>query len=184
MALKDFHFTKDSFNSKYFGEGTYEVILTEVDAGITAGGSDYLEITYKGKNGELSQKSRMWMTPKSYEYTARTVKSLAVHNAIDEAHKQKMHEYFDENVKDGEDLLNVLIGLVNRGNAEAWITRTRQDEPYDVREDGTPKYGYNVNFYAYNPDKKKEDTGKDGKKKALEILGDADPVDMKETPFD
>ena len=156
MSLKDYKFTPDSFKSNFFGEGVYKVKITKVEAGSTQGGSDYFQFYFVGTEGQAESWGRMWLTPKSYEYTARNIRAIAVHNCESDERKDEMRKYFDEKVRGGNDLLTIARALVERG-AECWIERTKQDEPYDYREDGTPKYGYNVNFRAYDPTKSQEE---------------------------
>lgn len=154
MSLKDYHFTPDSFKAKYFGEGVYKVNITAVEAGTTQSGSDYFQFSFVGANGEAETWARMWLTPKAYEYTARNIRGIAVHNCESDEKKDEMRKYFDTNVKNGEDLYAVAQAIAQQ-KAECWIERSRQDEPYSYRDDGTPKHGYNVNFRAYDPTKAK-----------------------------
>lgn len=156
MSLKDYHFTPDSFKSKYFGEGVYRVKLSAVEAGMTQSGSDYFQFSFVGVNGESETWARMWLTPKAYEYTARNIRGIAVHNCNSDEKKDEMRKYFDDNVKNGEDLYAIAKALVQQ-KAECWIERSKQDEPYGYRDDGTPKYGYNVNFRPYDPTKTEDD---------------------------
>lgn len=137
-------------SNKYFGEGVYEIVLNSISSGATAKGTPYIEVKFEGVNGEAESHSRLWLTAKALPYTAKTIQSLAVHNAESEAQKQAMRDYFDTKVKTAQDLYMVLEKLASN-LATGWINRKRDAEPYDTRDDGTPKYGYSVSFFGYDP---------------------------------
>lgn len=202
MALTDYKFTSDSFHKKYFGEGIYPIIIMDANYGETKGGSEYIEFVFRGEGGESQESARMWMTPKSADYTAQNIRSIVVHNAPEDK-KDSVREAFDEKVVDGQILFECALGLAANG-AKAWIKREKQEEPYGARLDNeekiyayrdgadavsdaiahgaTPLFGYDVRFYGYNPDKTREEVPSDAKKATELIVGKTEDFNGK-TPF-
>lgn len=151
MGLQDYKFNSDTFKSrefKRFGLGVFKVKITDVDADVTSGGTDYFRVSIEGENGESDRYSKMFLSPKSYEFTARTILGICVHNCPDEESKDKMREYFTENVKDGNDLLDMLKAVASK-KGEAWVNITEGNEY--VKSDGSVAHGVNYNFYGFDP---------------------------------
>lgn len=173
-------------NQRYFGEGVYKVIISKADAGETNSGTPYIEFRYTGANGEAESWSRVWLSAKSITYTEREIRDIAVHNSPNDESKRKMRLFFQEEVHTGQDLLSVALSLAKK-HAEAWIYRQRQAEPYGTRDDGTPKYGYNVNFYGYDPtdyvNKQKAQHDHDISEAKKIIQDDDKPIDLSDIPF-
>ena len=100
----------------------------------------------------------------------RTLQGIAVHNAKDDAQKDKIRQFFvgDFNDEKVQKVLDKLTGY------EAWLTVYQSDRTY-TNAQGETRHSYDHNIYGYEP-KPKKTTIED-------IMGPVTAVDTDDIPF-
>jgi len=156
--------------SKYFDEGVHKVKITGAIMDKMDDGREYVEIGVEGSEGETAE-VRMWLhSEKAFKFTMRTLQGIAVHNAKDDAQKDKIRQFFvgDFNDEKVQKVLDKLTGY------EAWLTVYQSDRTY-TNAQGETRHSYDRNIYGYEP-KPKKTTIED-------IMGPVTAVDTDDIPF-
>jgi hypothetical protein len=134
------------FNNNYFGEGIFKVQIVSVKAGETDKGSEYFEFELVGEGGEEGN-ARVYFTEKAKPYSFNTIRAIFVHNAVNDAAKEKTRKAIDA-VKDTDELLKLCEAL--RGK-ECWLLVEKTGEKYTSKSNGREYDQLNKNIYGYEP---------------------------------
>lgn len=132
-------------SGNWFGYGVHEVQVVQVEEGTTDSGTDYIEFTLAGPNGE-EDTARVWLTEKSEKYSFKTLRDIYVHCAP-EKEKQKARDSFDA----AEDSTAVVNLLQNCYGKQIWFTKYPDPKRTYEAADGTIKKSINKNIYGWAP---------------------------------
>jgi hypothetical protein len=130
----------------WFGFGVHEVTIGEITEGQTDGGTDYIEFTVLGDDGE-EDTARVWLTEKAEKYSFNTLRSIYVHCAPEEA-KDKARDSFDkapDSTKVVEMMNDKCVGK------KCWFTKYPDPTRTYQNSAGETKQSINKNIYGYEP---------------------------------
>lgn len=132
--------------SGFYEEGVYPIQIVDVTGGVTDKGSEFFEFEVVGKDGEEG-KVRTYFTDAAKPYSFNTIRSIFVHNAVNESAKEKTRAKIDS-VENTDELLKLCEAL--RGK-DAWLLVQYTGETYTNPSSGKSYKNVNRNIYGYEP---------------------------------
>jgi hypothetical protein len=152
----------------YFDVGVHEVFITEATKVAPETGAPYIEVTVIGQNDETDN-LRLYISEAAAPYTLANLARIAVHNAKDDAAKDKVREAFKK--IDDTDLIDEKF-LAKFKDMQAWIL-TKEDTTGQQKPNGG--FYLRSQLYSWEPKAEPSDINKD--------IENGKPIDVSEIPF-